>query len=149
LKHNIPWLPIATLALIWTYTLVSTPSRVIAISPPKVVSSTTLRGKDWAYTVPFAVKNVTDIEKLIQCESQGVNISRPDSDGIVSVGILQFHRGPQNTMASSTWESFSKSSGILGSPILPQDAIRQADWAISHGLGPHWTCWHIEKLALP
>lgn len=79
--------------------------------------------------MPFEVKNTADIEKLIQCESQGVNISRPDSDGIYSDGILQFHRGPLDTMQSSTWEDFSKSSGIVGSPIVPADAIKMADWA--------------------
>jgi hypothetical protein len=107
---------------------------------------TEILGKNWHYSVPFEVKNVAAIEKLIQCESQGVNVSRPDSDGIGSDGILQFHRGPLNTLASSTWESFSKASGITGSPIFPADAIKLTDWAISHGLGPHWTCWHLTHL---
>lgn len=108
---------------------------------------TFISGPQWAYTVPFAVKNKATIEKLIQCESRGMNISRPDSDGITSDGILQFHRGPADTLASSTWEDFSKASGIAGSPKDPADAIRMTDWAISHGLGFHWTCWRIEKLS--
>jgi hypothetical protein len=106
---------------------------------------TFISGPQWAYTVPFAVKNKATIEKLIQCESRGMNISRPDSDGIMSDGILQFHRGPTDTLASSTWENFSQASGITGSPKDPADAIRMTDWAISHGLGPHWTCWRLQK----
>ena len=121
-------------------------SRVIAVSAPVPAVSTTLSGKNWAYTVPFAVKNKEDIEKLIQCESSGVNISRPDSDGLFSDGILQFHRGPKDTMQSSTWQFFSEASGIAGSPLIPSDAIQMADWAISHGLIGHWTCAHILHL---
>lgn len=123
----------------------SLPAAAYSIQPQNPVQ-TEISGKGWAYAVPFAVHNVTDIEKLIQCESQGVNISRPDSDGIYSDGILQFHRGPLDTMQSSTWQSFSRASGITGSPLIPADAIKQADWAISHGLGPHWTCWKIMHL---
>ena len=108
---------------------------------------TSVSGPRWAYTVPFEVKNKAAIEKLIQCESRGMNISRPDSDGIMSDGILQFHRGPADTLAGGTWEDFSQASGITGSPRNPADAIRMTDWAISHGLGPHWTCWRLQKLA--
>ena len=114
---------------------------------PRVPIETLISGPRWAYTVPFAVKNKATIEKLIQCESRGMNISRPDSDGITSDGILQFHRGPADTLARGTWEDFSQASGITGSPKDPADAIRMTDWAISHGLGPHWTCWRLEKLS--
>lgn len=109
--------------------------------------ATFVSGPQWAYEVPFAVQNKAIIEKLIQCESGGVNISRPDSDGIMSDGILQFHRGPADTLAGGTWEDFSQASGITGSPRDPADAIRMTDWAISHGLGPHWTCWRLQKLS--
>ena len=102
---------------------------------------TFISGPRWGYALPFAVKNKATIEKLIQCESRGMNVSRPDSDGIMSDGILQFHRGPTDTLAGSTWKDFSQASGITGSPKNPADAIRMTDWAISHGLGPHWTCW--------
>jgi hypothetical protein len=102
---------------------------------------TFISGPRWGYSLPFAVKNKATIQKLIQCESGGMNVSRPDSDGIISDGILQFHRGPADTMAGGTWEDFSQASGIRGSPKNPADAIRMTDWAISHGLGPHWTCW--------
>jgi hypothetical protein len=108
---------------------------------------TVLSGPQWIYTVPFTVTNKAEIEKLIQCESGGMNISERDSDGIISDGILQFHRGPTDTLTSSTWEDFSRASGITGSPRDPADAIRMADWAISHGLGPHWTCWRLQRLS--
>jgi hypothetical protein len=115
--------------------------------PLPLETFTIISGPRWAYAVPFAVKNKATIEKLIQCESRGINISEPDSDGIISDGILQFHRGPADTLARSTWEDFSQASGITGSPNDPADAIRMTDWAISRGLGPHWTCWRLQKLS--
>jgi hypothetical protein len=75
-----------------------------------------------------------------------VNISRPDSDDINSDGILQFHRGPKNTMEGGTWEDMSRRSGIHGSPMIPEDAKRMANWMISVGFGPRWTCWRILNL---
>lgn len=108
---------------------------------------TVISGPRWAYVVPFAVTNKTDIERLIQCESGGRNVSEPDSDGITSDGVLQFHRGPGDTLSSSTWEDFSRASGLTGSPRDPVEAIRMTDWAISHGLGPRWTCWRRQGLS--
>ena len=108
---------------------------------------TVISGPQWSYTVPFAVRNKTTIEKLIQCESRGMNVSRSDDDGIMSDGILQFHRGPKDTLAGGTWEDFSRASGITGSPKNPRDAIRMTDWAIGHGLGPHWGCWRLQNLS--
>src|SRR5580704_17746928 len=96
---------------------------------------TVLSGPGWAFVVPFHVDNTNDIEELIQCESGGQNISLPDTDGITSDGILQFHRGPDDTMYRGTWEDFAKASGLGGSPRNPTDAIRMTDWAISHNLG--------------
>jgi hypothetical protein len=52
--------------------------------------------------VPFEVKNTADIEKLIQCESQGVNINRPDSNGLISWGIYQFNRTPPRSDLQSS-----------------------------------------------
>lgn len=115
--------------------------------PPTIPLETFISGPRWAYAVPFDVKNKVAIEKLIQCESRGMNISRPDTDGIMSDGILQFHRGPTDTMAGGTWEDFSRMSGIAGSPKNPADAIRMTDWAISQGLGNHWSCWRLQKLS--
>lgn len=80
-------------------------TRVIAVQPAQSPAQATLAGKGWAYTVPFAVKNVADIEALVSCESQGVNIARPDSNGLISWGIGQFN-------GTSTWAAFSKASGI-------------------------------------
>jgi hypothetical protein len=117
-----------------------------AVAPQRFLE-TFISGPQWSYTVPFAVRNKTTIEKLIQCESRGMNVSRPDDDGIMSDGILQFHRGPTDTMAGGTWEDFSRASGITGSPKNPTDAIRMTDWAISHGLGPHWGCWRLQNLS--
>ena len=114
---------------------------------PEISSATVISGPQWSYTVPFSVRNKATIEKLIQCESRGMNISRPDADGIMSDGILQFHRGPTDTMAGGTWEDFSQASGITGSPNNPADAIRMTDWAISQGLGPHWACWRLQNLS--
>jgi hypothetical protein len=84
--------------------------------------------------------------KVDPMRSQGVNITTPDLDGRLSIGILQYHLGPLNTEQSSTWELFSKASGLKGSPAIQSDAIRMTDWAINNGLGPHWTCWKIEHL---
>jgi hypothetical protein len=112
-----------------------------------ISSETVISGRQWSYTVPFAVRNKATIEKLIQCESRGMNISRPDDDGIMSDGILQFHRGPTDGIAGGTWEDFSRASGIMGSPKNPADAVRMTDWAISHGFGPRWTCWRLQNLS--
>ncbi len=108
---------------------------------------TVLSGPRWSFAVPFAVTNKTDIERLIECESGGRNISLPDSDGITSDGVLQFHRGPGDTLSNGTWEDFSRASGLRGSPRDPVEAIRMTDWAISHGLGPRWTCWRQQGLS--
>jgi hypothetical protein len=113
----------------------------------QVLPETVLSGSHWTYSVPFEVQNKAEIEKLIECESAGLNVSGPDSDGLISDGILQFHRGPADTLTRSTWEDFSKASGIAGSPMNPTDAIRMADWAISHGYGSRWTCWRLQKLS--
>lgn len=110
-------------------------------------AATFLVGPRWGFSVPFEVKHKDTIEKLIQCESGGRNISEPDSDGLTSDGILQFHRGPADTYSGGTWEDFSRASGITGSPKNPADAIRMTDWAIGHGLGPHWSCWRLRKLS--
>lgn len=109
------------------------------IHPAVQTPETVISGHGWAYTVPFEAENSSTIEKIIQCESQGVNIARPDSNGLLSYGILQFN-------GTSTWDDFSAKSDIRGSPMVPADAIRLADWAISHGYGYRWTCWHITGL---
>lgn len=108
------------------------------VHPPQT-PYTVISGRGWAYTVPFEVHNTSTIERLIQCESQGVNIARPDSNGLLSYGILQFN-------GTSTWSDFSAKSGIMGSPMYPADAIRMADWAIDHGFLARWSCAKILHL---
>ena len=116
------------------------PARVISVSPQTPVLSV-IRGSNWAYTVPFEVKHPAIIQKLIQCESQGVNISKPDSDGIVSAGILQFH-------ADGTWQDMERLSGFRGSPLIPSDAIFLADWMIGHGFLRRWSCARVTGLLM-
>jgi hypothetical protein len=123
------------------------PARVISFSATQTPVLGQISGTNWAYNVGFRVENVAAIEKLIQCESQGVNISRPDSDGIISDGILQFHRSSTNApVGSGTWAWMSSLSGIQGSPIDPADAIEMTDWAISHNLIGQWSCATIQHL---
>jgi hypothetical protein len=99
----------------------------------------------WAYLVPFPVVNSSTIEKLIDCKSQGVNVSRPDSNGRISDGILQFNRGPSNKIGSGTWAEMAKRFG-LGSPINPPDAIKLADAMILGGFLGRWTRAHLARL---
>jgi hypothetical protein len=123
------------------------PNGVYHVVPLESPVQTVLVGKNWQYTVGFRVENVAAIQKLIQCESQGVNVSERDSDGIVSDGILQFHRSSKGaSLGSGTWAWMEKLSGIEGSPIQPSDAIRMTDWAISHGLIGQWSCAPIMHL---
>jgi hypothetical protein len=133
------WL--TTVSLFALIAAILTQTRVTSVSPQTPVLSV-IRGRNWAYSVPFHVKNAAAIQKLISCESQGVNIIKPDSDGIVSAGILQFHQ-------DGTWQDMERLSGFTGSSIFPSDAILMADWMISHGLGHRWTCWHLTGLDVP
>ena len=119
-------------------TLLFLKTAVYTVTPPPT-PKTVISGHGWAYTVPFVVQNTSTIEKLIQCESQGVNIARPDSNGLLSYGLLQFN-------GTSTWSDFTAKSGLSGSPMMPDDAIRLADWAISHGYLHRWTCARILHL---
>jgi hypothetical protein len=141
------FLAIFSISAISPFIARSIPSRVLSVVPPHTAFNSVISGQGWAYTVGFRVENPSDIEKLIQCESQGVNISRPDSDGIVSDGILQFHRSSRTApLGSGTWAWMSSLSGIQGSPIDPASAIRMTDWAISHGWIGQWSCARIQHL---
>lgn len=98
-------------------------------------------------SLPPGTRNRLIISKLIKCESGGRNISAPDSDGIVSDGVLQFHRSSKDAPAGSgTWAWMASLSGITGTPIRPSDAVRMADWAIDHGYLSHWSCAKILHL---
>jgi hypothetical protein len=100
---------------------------------------TVLQGSNWAYFVPFPVKNKEIIEKLISCESQGINEGRPDPNGSINWGILQFN-------GSSTWQEMEARFNLHGSPMIPADAIRMADAMISGGFVGRWTCAHLLDL---
>lgn len=116
--------------------LLITPAASSSVLPPESAAATILEGKNWSYTVPFRVENQAIIEKLIQCESQGVNIARPDSNGLISWGILQFN-------GTSTWAEMERRFNFYGSPLMPSDAIRLADLMISGGFLGRWTCARI------
>jgi hypothetical protein len=105
------------------------PTAHFAVKPPKTPQ----------YTVPFQVKNTQDIEKLIQCESQGVNIARPDSNRKISWGVLQFN-------GTSTWQEAEKQFDFYGSPMIPGDAVHMADMMISNGELGRWTCARLTGL---
>ena len=92
------------------------PDRQTVVLPSDSPAATILSGKDWSYTVPFSVHNKALIEKLVQCESQGVNVSRPDSNGLTSWGLLQFNR-------TSTWADMEQRFNFTGSPLIPDNAI--------------------------
>ena len=94
------------------------------------VPETVLSGLPWAYSVPFEVQNKAEIEKLIDCESAGLNVSGPDSDGLISDGILQFHRGPEDTLTRSTWEDFFKGQRNRG--ITHESRRRNQNGGLGH-----------------
>lgn len=102
--------------------------------------------RTWSYTVDFPVENTAALETLISCESQGVNVSRPDSNHLVSDGILQFNRGASNVMGSGTWTDMEKKFDFYGCPINPSDAIHLADLMISNGFLARWSCARITHL---
>ena len=77
-------------------------------------------------------------KRLATCESQWVNVVRPDSDGIDSDGLWQYHKG--------TWDEFSKESGILGTSTNPYQAALMTSWAIERGYARRWTCGRILHL---
>jgi hypothetical protein len=94
-----------------------------------------IAGKDWAYDLAFPVNNAATIARLIECESQGLNIGRPDSNGQISWGILQFN-------GTSTWSEMERRFHFHGDPRHPQEAIHMADLMISNGLLGRWSCAH-------
>jgi len=108
------------------------PMSVIAV-PSKTIPVAEVSGKDWHYNVTFPVYNSSSLERLIQCESQGRNISRTDSNGQISWGILQFN-------GTSTWNEMEQRFNFYGDPRNPSDAIHMADMMISGGLIRRWAC---------
>jgi hypothetical protein len=109
---------------------------VVIVHRPTVPSKATpvaeISGKKWHYDVGFPVDNSSTIERLIQCESQGLNSSGVDSNGQMTLGILQFK--------TSTWTEMERRFNFYGDPRNPPDAIHMADMMISSGLIGRWTC---------
>lgn len=92
-------------------------------------------GKNWAYDLGFPVSNAATIARLIECESQGLNVGRPDSNGQMSWGVLQFN-------GTSTWQEMERRFHFYGDPRNPAQAIHMADMMISNGLLSRWSCAH-------
>jgi hypothetical protein len=92
-----------------------------------------ITGKGWAYDLAFPVYNAATIARLIQCESQGLNVGRPDSNGQISWGVLQFN-------GTSTWQEMEHRFHFHGDPRNPPEAIHMADMMISNGLLGRWSC---------
>jgi hypothetical protein len=107
-------------------------TRVIPV-PSKAIPVAEVSGKNWHYDLSFPVYNSSTLERLIQCESQGRNISRTDSNGQMSWGILQFN-------GTSTWNEMEQRFNFYGDPRNPPDAIHMADMMISRGLIGRWAC---------
>jgi hypothetical protein len=80
------------------------------------------------------LKHAEVIKKLVHCESRGKSVKIVDVNGYYSYGILQFQ--------SSTWNEWSVKSGIVGNPMVKEDAMFMADWAIDQGYIYHWSCAH-------
>jgi hypothetical protein len=107
------------------------------VPPPQLPPGPIARiaGKNWAYDLAFPVNNAATIGRLIECESQGLNIGRPDSNGQMSWGVLQFN-------GTSTWREMEQRFHFRGDPRNPQQAIHMADLMISNGLLGRWSCAH-------
>jgi hypothetical protein len=80
------------------------------------------------------------LRKIILCESENQNVARMDSNNVMSYGLLQF-------IGTATWNEFAPKAGIFNSsPMNPEDAIKVADWMISHGYISRWTCARLTGL---
>jgi hypothetical protein len=101
-------------------------------TPRQSIPVARISGKNWHYGLSFPVHNSSTIERLIQCESHGRNISRIHYDGQTTLGILQFK--------SSTWSEMERRFNYYGDPRNPPEAIHMADMMISSGLIARWTC---------
>jgi hypothetical protein len=124
--------------------------KVYAISPivPKqpIASPRAESSHQWHVYTPAEIDellqdtaNPVILKKLISCESQDTNIARMDSNHQISYGLLQFN-------GTATWQEFSALANVSGSPMIPDDAVKVADWMISNGALGRWTCAHILKL---
>ncbi len=128
IRRSLLYLGIALLLVV----MIHRPVEVISV-PSKAMTVAEIPGKSWRYDLSFPVHNLSTVERLIQCESQGQNISRIDSNGQVSRGILQFN-------GTSTWNEMEHRFRFYGDPGNPPEAIHMADMMISNGLVGRWTC---------
>jgi len=126
-RRSLLYLAIALLIVV-----ILRPARIISV-PRKAIPVAEVSGKNWHYDLSFPVYNSSILERLIQCESQGLNISRTDSNGRMSWGILQFN-------GTSTWKEMERRFDFHGDPRNPQEAIHMADMMISSGLIGRWAC---------
>ena len=127
-RRSLLYLAIALLFLV----TIHRPVKVVSVSG-KPMPVAEVSGKNWRYDLGFPVHNLSAVESLIQCESQGQNISRVDSNGQISRGILQFN-------GVSTWNEMEQRFNFYGDPGNPPEAIHMADMMISSGLVGRWTC---------
>jgi hypothetical protein len=127
-RRSLLYLAIASLIAV----IVQHATRVISV-PSNAIPVAEVSGQNWHYELSFPVYNSSTLERLIQCESQGRNISRTDSNGQMSWGILQFN-------GTSTWNEMEQRFNFHGDPRNPPDAIHMADMMISRGLIGRWTC---------
>ena len=127
-RRSLLYLATALLFLV----MIHRPLEVASVSA-KPMPVAEVSGKNWRYDLSFRVDNLLTVEKLIQCESQGQNISRVDSNGQISRGILQFN-------GTSTWNEMEQRFNFYGDPGNPPEAIHMADMMISNGLVGRWTC---------
>ena|SRR5579859_4378782 len=111
--------------------LVRRPTDIISV-PNKALPVAVVSGRNWRYELSFPVYNSTTLVRLIQCESQGLNVSSTDSDGQRYMGILQFD--------GTTWHEMEQRFNFYGDPRNPPEAIHMADMMISSGLAGRWTC---------
>lgn len=107
------------------------PTKIISV-PSKALPVAVVSGKNWRYELSFPVYNSATLRRLIQCESQGLNISSTDSNGQRYMGILQFD--------GATWHEMEERFKFYGDPRNPPEAIHMADMMISSGLAGRWTC---------
>lgn len=75
------------------------------------------------------------VEKVMLCESSGNPnaINNHEPNNVPSVGIMQFQR--------KTFDYMSKEMGEQLDFYSYHDQIKLATWAISNGMGRHWTCY--------
>ena len=129
LEVGIPCALLAIVALV--VVLEHRPAKVVSVRS-KAVPLGKVSGKNWHYELSFPVYNYSKLGSLIQCESQGLNVSSTDANGQTHQGILQFD--------GSTWNEMEQRFDFQGDPRNPPEAIHMADMMISSGLIARWTC---------